>query len=467
MWIRNKRRNNTLAGCLLLSLLQWLELCLGDVLKGGGGIELATVSPLLSVAKSAVVSDVSSDFEQLIEAKLNESASGIKPTENLLSRKRRYLLFPEGSSFQFVFDEYICVVDHTNYLVLGLTVALAWELPSKAPSEAVDDLLNKLESGTIDVSRNDTVSNITYVDDASKPEQDTQQSSNKDNDNSSYKHNYIDLSNKGVGNQPYNSYYSSSPVFRTPMHPLHLYRDSYYRRPNVPARRKDNYYYSSNSSPVRNPFDDWSQPYSPAEKTRFPYWALAAHLEDILRHRNSFYNRDKNQHENVYYGKPKPQRIRKLPRVSSQARHFKIYPVFGKRSIPDAENPHHRHRRSGTSSTHDSNLSRLESHQIKYHRNSRQTLYERIEKYLNKRGVNGHQCVLRSLCETGQKSNEREPGSFAGELIRAVFTIPEALDHEPVAYRDTLYDKAHAHDGDCAALYPECKQSLWDVPFLQ
>jgi len=75
--------------------------------------------------------------------------------------------------------------------------------------------------------------------------------------------------------------------------------------------------------------------------------------------------------------------------------------------------------------------------------------------------------VLRTLCETGQKSGEREPGSFVGELLRAVFTIPEGLDHDPVAYRDTHYDKAHAHIGDCAALYPECKQSIWDAPFIQ
>lgn len=84
-----------------------------------------------------------------------------------------------------------------------------------------------------------------------------------------------------------------------------------------------------------------------------------------------------------------------------------------------------------------------------------------------RRGHNGHECVLRTLCETGQKAHEKEPGSFVGELLRAVFTIPEALDHEPVAYRDSRYDKAHAHDGDCAALYPKCKLSLWEAPFVQ
>ncbi|XP_062124795.1 uncharacterized protein LOC133837897 [Drosophila sulfurigaster albostrigata] len=461
MWIRNKRRSNTPVGCLLLPqlplllLLQLLVNCFGDALKSGGGIELPTVSPLLSVAKSTAGSDVSSDFEQLIEARLNKSASGTRQTEVLLSRKRRYLVFPEGSSFQMVFDEIICVVDYTNYLVLGVTVALAWELPSKPPSEAVKDLLTKLDEGTLDISRNDTVSNITYVDDAPKPDL---QASNINN----YKPNYINLSNKGIGRPSYNSYYSSSPVFRTPMHPSHQYSDSFYRKPNIPARRKDNYYYSYNSSPTRYPFDNWSQPYSPAQNTRFPYWALASHLKDTLRHQNSFYNKDANDQNNVSYGQQKPQRRQKRPRVSGQAKHHKIYPVFGKRSIPDAENPHHRQRRSGTSSAHDSNLSRLESHQIKYHRDSRQTLFERIEKYLNKRGQNGHQCVLRTLCETAQKSNEKQPGNFIGELLRTVFTIPEALDQEP----ETHYDKAHSQNGDCAALYPECKQSIWDAPFM-
>ncbi|KAM8705713.1 hypothetical protein ACLKA7_010073 [Drosophila subpalustris] len=456
MWIRNKSRrtDNPTAGCSLLLLL--LVASLGNALKsnGDGGIELPTVG------------DVSSDFEQLVEAKLNESLSGTRQTDELLSRKRRYLVFPEGSSFQMVFDEIICVVDYTNYLVLGITVALAWELPSKPPSEALEDLLTKLDDGTIDISRNDTVSNITYVDDAAKPS------------NNGYKPNYIDLSNGGGGgvggggSSSYNSYYSSSPVFRTPMHPSHQYTDSYYRRPSAPARRKDNYYYTyNNNRPVsshRNPFEKWSQPYSPAQNTRYPYWALASHLKDSLRQRNRFYSSGSNQRQkNIYYGPPKGKRQQKVPRISNQARHHQIYPVFGKRSIPDSVNPHSRRRRSGVSSAHDIHLTRMEGHQIKYHRSSRQTLYERIEKYLNKRGQNGHQCVLRTLCETGQKSGEREPGSFVGELLRAVFTIPEALDHEPVAYRDAHYDKAHAFDGDCAALYPECKHSIWDAPFIQ
>lgn len=75
--------------------------------------------------------------------------------------------------------------------------------------------------------------------------------------------------------------------------------------------------------------------------------------------------------------------------------------------------------------------------------------------------------MLRTLCETGKKSQEQKPGSFVGELLRAVFTIPEALDHEQADYRDTRYDKAHANAGDCAIQYPECKQSILNAPFVQ
>lgn len=83
------------------------------------------------------------------------------------------------------------------------------------------------------------------------------------------------------------------------------------------------------------------------------------------------------------------QKAQPIPTTTTRApvrRYQRIYPVFGKRSIPDPAqmHPHHRQRRSGTTSLHDGQLTRREGNQIKYHRNSRQKLYERIEKYLDK-----------------------------------------------------------------------------------
>jgi len=175
-----------------------------------------------------------------------------------------------------VYDEIVGVVDHTNYLILGITVALAWELPSKPPSEELDDLLTKLEDGTIDISRNDTVSNITYVDvDADATTTTTSRPAD-------YKPNYINLSSYGSSSSSSsssgsNSYYSHSPVFRPPMHPSHRYADSYYSSRPKGGRRKDNHYYYSRpgvSSSSSNPFAKWTRPYSHAQNSRYPYWAL-------------------------------------------------------------------------------------------------------------------------------------------------------------------------------------------------
>lgn len=84
---------------------------------------------------------------------------------------------------------------------------------------------------------------------------------------------------------------------------------------------------------------------------------------------------------------------------------------------------------------------------------------------------NSHHCILRAICETGQKSNERTPGTFVGELMRALFTIPEALDEDimenRIHYKDRRYDAANTFQGSCAKEYALCKQSLWKSQFVQ
>jgi len=76
-----------------------------------------------------------------------------------LHRQKRYLLFPEGSSFQLVFDIIIPIVDYTNYAILGITCSVAWELPSKPPSELIENVLTRINDGTIGtVRRNGSVS---------------------------------------------------------------------------------------------------------------------------------------------------------------------------------------------------------------------------------------------------------------------------------------------------------------------
>lgn len=40
---------------------------------------------------------------------------------------------------------------------------------------------------------------------------------------------------------------------------------------------------------------------------------------------------------------------------------------------------------------------------------------------VRRHGKNGDECIRRALCETGQKQNENVPGTFVGEIMRAVF----------------------------------------------
>ncbi|XP_004519825.2 type-2 histone deacetylase 1 [Ceratitis capitata] len=82
-------------------------------------------------------------------------------TELLLHRQKRYLVFPEGSSFQMVFDLIIGVVDYTSYAILGITCAVAWELPSKPPSELIENLHEKVTEGIYQTSATKTTTTAT------------------------------------------------------------------------------------------------------------------------------------------------------------------------------------------------------------------------------------------------------------------------------------------------------------------
>lgn len=74
------------------------------------------------------------------------------------------ILTPYIFLFPIVWDGIIPIVDYTNYLILGITVALAWELPSKPPSEIIEELKDKLNDGSLGLHRNDTVNKIKYID---------------------------------------------------------------------------------------------------------------------------------------------------------------------------------------------------------------------------------------------------------------------------------------------------------------
>ncbi|XP_044577618.1 uncharacterized protein LOC123260539 [Cotesia glomerata] len=60
--------------------------------------------------------------------------------ENILSRQKRYLIFPQGSNVQLVYCLTIgAFAPSPDQIVVGMTAALAWELPSQ-----VDKKITKL-----------------------------------------------------------------------------------------------------------------------------------------------------------------------------------------------------------------------------------------------------------------------------------------------------------------------------------
>ncbi|XP_013110051.2 uncharacterized protein LOC106088888 [Stomoxys calcitrans] len=389
-------------------------------------------------------------LEHRIEQKLEEEQ---RYGNNIpLHRKRRYLEFPEGSSFQLVYDLIVGMVDYTNYLILGVTVALAWELPSKPPSEILNDLTDRLKDGTLGTTRNDTITNIKYVD------------------------------TKPTKNQspPDNKYYTNlQPLFRPPMHwqyyadrrPDSYYRPKQYANWQKYATRKDDWHRKDNSyySPKPlHPFTKWTSSggtnsrNSPRITAKYPWWNLAS------RFNNSMRNRPLVPGSRRFDQRPQPSLWKHGPYSQSTGRsEHRVLPIFGKRSVTNdnanADVPSHRHH--GRSIRSSDSFSKVDRIHINHHRQTRRDLYERIESYLEGRGSNGHHCVLRALCETGQKGEEHEPGSFVGELMRALFTLPEAFDRER-GYKEQRYDAANGHRGDCSARYHLCKDSLWTSHFV-
>lgn len=96
MWISCSQHRRILPHNSARALIQLAGLlaCLTDAVKIDAAVKLPDTAQLLNVENDGI-SAGSLDFEHLIEAKLNDSSSA-----KLLSRQRRYLVFPEGSSFQ-------------------------------------------------------------------------------------------------------------------------------------------------------------------------------------------------------------------------------------------------------------------------------------------------------------------------------------------------------------------------------
>nr|XP_034833577.1 uncharacterized protein LOC117990224 [Maniola hyperantus] len=101
----------------------------------------------------------------------------------------------------------------------------------------------------------------------------------------------------------------------------------------------------------------------------------------------------------------------------------------------------------------------LDDAAINFHREGRQSLYGPLETFIQALGWTGKECLLRLLCETGKGGADQ--GTFLEEIFRATFTLPEGRKFDGDLYRD--YDEAHRAKGDCANLYPQCKQTVKEI----
>lgn len=85
-------------------------------------------------------------------------------TNRKLIRRKRYLTFPEGSSLQVIYDQTIPTVALPLVFTVGVTVAIAYELPSKPFSELAEDFRNKFKVLKNDnTSKSDNIKHITYT----------------------------------------------------------------------------------------------------------------------------------------------------------------------------------------------------------------------------------------------------------------------------------------------------------------
>lgn len=363
----------------------------------------------------------------------------------LLHRKKRYLLFPEGSSFQLVFDLIIPIVDYTNFAILGITCAVAWELPSKPPSELLDNLRTRLNDGTLGtVRRNDSIQ-----------QQQKQEMTPMDNRDST----------RTATN--WQSMHAQPAVASTSTYASNVHRYSYYANvqngggdtsvyansPNgeQPARRPTNWHARQSVAKWRQ-WGDSSPPPPPAVPSPTPSvdWSANWWQRNKARVQNNW--RQKQQQWRSYEQTTKSsyrdtQRTRQM--IQEPLKHH-IYPVFGKR----------RRRRQALQQMDDDGIERLH---LRQHLRSRGILFGKIERLYKSRQLNGTACIQRALCESAKRQKDVDrPQSFIMELLSAIFQLPSSSEASEATKHIALhYLEAHRERGDCRQLFSDCSHTFW------
>nr|NP_651258.1 uncharacterized protein Dmel_CG17781 [Drosophila melanogaster]AAF56296.1 uncharacterized protein Dmel_CG17781 [Drosophila melanogaster]ACV53062.1 FI03705p [Drosophila melanogaster] len=362
-----------------------------------------------------------------------------------LHRQKRYLLFPEGSSFQLVFDIIIPIIDYTNYAILGITCSVAWELPSKPPSELIENVLTRINDGTIGtVRRNGSVPDP-------EPDPPSQPLTHSQN---------LELDNRGADTANWQAVHAppaNPPAYAANEHDSHSYYTNIQRIPaaypyanaNANADANANGQQSQAAIPA-----NWHARQSPAEwqqrvKTTGAdnWWTRnGQRVQQNWREKQRIWGPSKWD----YAYSQRPREVLRAP-----PKHH-IYPVFARR----------RRRRSLDQDAH------FERLHLQQHLSSRQLLFGKIERLYKSRRLNGTSCVLRALCESSQRqqhvlrgTNAVRPQSFIMEILSAIFQLPSSDDVEELEELELMispnYLEAHRQKGNCRQIYGDCNHTFW------
>ncbi|XP_015182675.1 PREDICTED: uncharacterized protein LOC107069685 [Polistes dominula] len=97
------------------------------------------------------------------------------------------------------------------------------------------------------------------------------------------------------------------------------------------------------------------------------------------------------------------------------------------------------------------------------HRRSRSVMFPKVEAFLQSTGIDGRSCVMKALCEAGQRHpSQIGKGTFIQELLHAIFTLPKD-GGKFERFEDRAYDAAYEKGGNCKELYPTCRHSIYNV----
>uniref|UniRef100_A0A1I8P4K0 Uncharacterized protein n=1 Tax=Stomoxys calcitrans TaxID=35570 RepID=A0A1I8P4K0_STOCA len=399
-------------------------------------------------SKMPIRSASSTHFERV---ELPESQTSIRK-DKLSSlphhRHKRYLVFPEGSSLQLVFDLIVPIVDYTNYAIMGITCAVAWELPTKPPSEIIENFRQKLNDGTFGlIRRNDSVHEqqqqqppLHYITTGQGNAESVAYAGTDGNQETlSAPAATTTTTFADYMTTPRNIYYSNMRHLNYEYH-RHQPKDdvSFFKELDKSQRRTAHgwtmqpnsaKWYLQNSPQRSNPSSKW--------------WPSS---NDAIEEQRPPNERIWKSYDNTKRPLPSRKILKKYPI-------HRIVPIFGKRK-----------KRS-----YDVLAKQLQVIHTREHLKTRHKLYGKIEKLYKTRGHNGTVCVLQALCEI-HKDHHAAPRPFVMELLRAIFTLPQDPSFTvkgslPLDFIASPYMEAVKHAlrmPSCSRHYDGCEHPIWN-----